>query len=582
MTSRREVVLAAVMAVAPVILTFLVLSLTSTSFTVSTSVSPPGPQLSDAAARQNAFRIFNTVLSALRQWDSSIHHNGMSFMLTTAPAGQPLYHGSRSAHAYQSITGEGFDWLAFEIEHAQCFAQSRGDVAETGEAEEGDQGDDNPAASSRHPLREGRMKRTSGRSLNQDRWKRAAQDTGSQHIFGNGDADASRHPIPPSRGYLHTYRPARALKLLYIDGMAASKSPLGTLDTQDLVLLGPDPDHVHVHGDMKRARGLCALLDDWAAAADPVQLDGFLRMEAGFEVLLCQFRPDGPLERVSVRGSPFTNETAGDHRDMERRLYFEWLRAAAQRYAGFPAGRLGLDWGSMVSLFSYDVDLANPDRSRPDLPRAVGVSDVESRVLRERMRQVALERSGHQGEGIRTGAVDWQGIADLIVSRYAGRLVTLAAASAVASRSLVDVTMDPYLDYLDGGSAAHLVERCTKQFLDPALLQRGVWTPEDRSIYVALETVTGEICSTFAKLRHLLHGTGSVEQDLLAGVVHKEATGLMARLSWAIWRRCGRCPAPDEECLVVMFPWGDREDYFSPKCRSAADLELDHDGSYWE
>lgn len=39
-----------------------------------------------------------------------------------------------------------------------------------------------------------------------------------------------------NRGYFHTYHTNRDLNLLYIDGMGAAKSKLGTLDSQDLVL----------------------------------------------------------------------------------------------------------------------------------------------------------------------------------------------------------------------------------------------------------------------------------------------------------------------------------------------------------
>jgi len=78
---------------------------------------------SEDAIRQNAFHIFNAVHSAMRQWGSSINHNGMSFFLATVPAGQPLYHGTRDSERPQ-----GFEWLAFEAEHASGLP-SHGQVA---------------------------------------------------------------------------------------------------------------------------------------------------------------------------------------------------------------------------------------------------------------------------------------------------------------------------------------------------------------------------------------------------------------------------------------------------------------------
>ena len=42
----------------------------------------------------NAIHIFNAVHSAMHQWGSSLHHNGMSFCLITIPDGTQFYHGS--------------------------------------------------------------------------------------------------------------------------------------------------------------------------------------------------------------------------------------------------------------------------------------------------------------------------------------------------------------------------------------------------------------------------------------------------------------------------------------------------------
>ena len=86
---------------------------------LASSISPASaPDL--AAARRNAFRIFNTVHSAMRQFGSSSNHNGLSFFLATVPEGNLFYHGRHSPSRPDS-----FDWLAFEVEHGYGFAQSR-------------------------------------------------------------------------------------------------------------------------------------------------------------------------------------------------------------------------------------------------------------------------------------------------------------------------------------------------------------------------------------------------------------------------------------------------------------------------
>ncbi|KAK3375849.1 hypothetical protein B0T24DRAFT_617161 [Lasiosphaeria ovina] len=48
---------------------------------------------SEEAARHNGFHIFNAVHSALRQWGSSLNHNGLLLFLATVPNDILLYHG---------------------------------------------------------------------------------------------------------------------------------------------------------------------------------------------------------------------------------------------------------------------------------------------------------------------------------------------------------------------------------------------------------------------------------------------------------------------------------------------------------
>ncbi|CAI4213994.1 unnamed protein product [Parascedosporium putredinis] len=61
--------------------------------------------------------IFNSVHSAMRQWGSSLRHNGLGLIPATVPEDTLLYHGTP-----RNSTPETFEWLAFEIEHAENFA----------------------------------------------------------------------------------------------------------------------------------------------------------------------------------------------------------------------------------------------------------------------------------------------------------------------------------------------------------------------------------------------------------------------------------------------------------------------------
>lgn len=75
---------------------------------LSTAISPSN----------NANRIFNAIHSSIRQWGSSIKHNGMSFFLASVPQGTVLYHGTSSLDALVNI-----GWVVFDPEHASVFAR---------------------------------------------------------------------------------------------------------------------------------------------------------------------------------------------------------------------------------------------------------------------------------------------------------------------------------------------------------------------------------------------------------------------------------------------------------------------------
>ena len=88
------------------------------------------------------------------------------------------------------------------------------------------------------------------------------------------------------------YQTNRPLKLLYIDGMSATACDFGPLDTQDIILLNFTSDKID---EIKRAILLCELAEEWG-------VEGFIRMETGFEIIKCNFS-DG-LDFVSRKRRP--------------------------------------------------------------------------------------------------------------------------------------------------------------------------------------------------------------------------------------------------------------------------------------
>lgn len=561
------------------------------------------------AAQDHAFALFNSVHSAMRQFGSSVHHNGLSFYLAQAPEGSVFYHGDYSPERPWS-----FDWLAFEFEHAGIFAESweppkRVNMSVHPES--------SPSSSSSIESMDERLfwhrmshqlppigpqtahaqaqvqAQAQTQLLDRTSWQQPLS------VAANDKEDKYNRPGPhfpdwrtPARGYLHMYRANRPLNLLYIDGESAAKCNLGPMDSQDLILLDWDKESNdsarRPFKEIERGIDMCALAKEWSFAAGG-HIDGFIRMEAGFEIIYCDWSPQGGLDMLSVQGSPFQNETGTDDDAQDSRhsraaltLAFEWLRACAARFQGHPADRLDVDWSSMVSAFAYPVNLTNPDRTRQDLPKISNTTRAERQNIRARLRDVVVERGGRQAA--EKGVVNWQGVADRIVTRFSKRLWWIGNTKALAARDLiaeVGTLINPFIDYLDHGPMAeHLaIERCVQHYVDPHLLRPQTWTPEDRAIAAAIGTVSGAICRSLFAAREVLRGNETAGG--FASPVH-EAQAIVQKLindlRWSTWRECGACAA-DEICSIPMFPVGSKEDYFHPTCKNMSSIL--RTGEYW-
>jgi hypothetical protein len=526
-----------------------------------------------ASRDPNAFRIFNAVHSALRQWGSSIQHNGMSFFPVTIPEGNLFYHGR-----HDTERPDAFEWLAFEMEHASQFAQ----CWEFDDHSVGTSMLDKGFEMVRELSMHGKVSRmqSQGRNGRAGDKQRAAITSDNQHTL-TGDGHDIRPPNrrpnlpPPARGYMQTYRAARPLNLLYVDGMAAAKCGLGTLDSQTSILLDWTSKTDPMRDEWERTQVLCDQAHEWG-------VDGYVRMEAGFEIIYCNFSAGAGLDLVSTFGSPWRNEThasAGEREGGEWLVMgiFEWMRAAAARYHGFPRGRAEVDFSGMVSAFAYDVNTTNPDPKRPDLPRIVGAKVEERHGIRDRVREVFRARKGKAS----SRTVDWQAVVDNIVTRFAARLRFLSEAppSARPFRSQLATLLYPFVDYPDEVSLEDIsepLERCTDIHLSAVATHKSSWTPEDRAIHAAIRSVSHTICSSLFAMRREIHTTnGTTSGDDGAALrVQALARDLRTRLNWTTWKECGNCEDPEEMCFVAMFPNGDQEDHFTPSCKHQQEIRF--------
>ena len=478
----------------------------------------------------NTNHIFNAIHSSMRQWGSSINHNGMSFFLATVPKELQFYHGT---HMSKPVTG--MEWLAFEPEHAMLFAGGRGPPRRRpGEPREPGQPPDEPG---RRPPPD-----SPGRGPPPPMAFGYHQHVTEQVPMAGEDEEGTNM----TSGWLHTYATKRDLQLLYIDGMSAAKSDKGTLDSQDHVLLNDTEPHIGFY-DYTRATLMCKLAKDrWSN-----RIDGFIRMEAGFEIILCSFEQNLDSVRITRAKDRDGNGEPGRRIGWDAR--FAYYRAIAARYHDIGGGRVALDYDHFVTAYTYPIDLFASGEELPRLrnlsAKAVAplVTDLDSLVV---------------GKNVNKSSYNWQSIADMIVERYAKTLKYLISGALSTTELLqeeIGLLLQPFIDWEFPDVTAE-IERCASQFLPPV---------HNSSLAARVITdVSTLICST---LRSSLD-----EDDHETAVSSIQA--LIEYLDWTTWKDCGGCGV-DEICFTAIWPQGSVEDREHPSCTNASALQEKH--GYW-
>ncbi|KAJ3932628.1 MAG: hypothetical protein NXY57DRAFT_95523 [Lentinula lateritia] len=210
----------------------------------------------------------------------------------------------------------------------------------------------------------------------------------------------------PGPTYMYTYRTTKLAKVLYFNGMSAAWGE-GWLDTQYSVLTGKGKtngsrnNEVSLWDDYGRAKGLC----QWGKQRD---IEGIVRMNAGFEIIWCDFEssslklvsslnitPPGtpetrrsfpfpsnvdlnelPVDELPLqpprgpgRGPGRGRRPGGGHgpwgfdmAPLARTGNLEWLRAAS-RYHSTVQPHLSLSYHQMVSFYHPRYRSLVPSRS---------------------------------------------------------------------------------------------------------------------------------------------------------------------------------------------------------------------------
>ncbi|OJJ43597.1 hypothetical protein ASPZODRAFT_74026 [Penicilliopsis zonata CBS 506.65] len=414
----------------------------------------------------NANHLFNAVHAVMRHPELAQFPNGVSFFLASVPQGTRFYHGTGHPEPIP-----GLQWVAFEPEHALNFARmARG--GPPGGAAGGKEG-----AGTQQPLIDG-------------------GDNGGEERYG----------------YLHTYVTAKELRLLYIDGMSAG--PGGSPQSQDRILFNDTINNdfrggPRVEGslggpapDQQRARLGCQMASEtWGG-----RIDGILRTEGDFEIIMCDFENSLDIVRV-VQTKPRQRT-----RSLEESGSKFGKRGFTARYDDLRGHQAVIDFEHMVSAFSYDIDLFPNNATRPmlkDVPRASLdpiKRDLDAMIL---------------SESPARDVFNWQAVTDNIIDRYAARLRTYADGTSFESKDALYENLEaffaPFLDYASfPDDPAAVIASCQAQLIAPT-------APVDGAVAQAVRHVLFRVCSTF---------TDVLVQDLELDAALDRFEELVAYLGW--------------------------------------------------
>ncbi|KAL2443884.1 hypothetical protein ABEF95_013154 [Exophiala dermatitidis] len=447
--------------------------------------------------------IFNAINSAGRTCGSSVNPNGMSFFLAKVPKGTLLYHGN--PHPYPVNDTE---FLAFDPEFSLVFAGKR-----PGEG--------------RGPPHRGLP------GQNQD-WLQAEAPESDQDIA---------LPAEDLRaGWLHTYAANKDLNIVYIDGKSGTKSQSGTLDSQDRILFN-DSVSGGFGGEYQRAAIFCnASSTRWDN-----RIDGVIRLNGDWELILCSFKQDLDLVRITrvLGNSPFHPP-----RNLESEMHHQSSHSqklTISRPHGIGIDILEINFDHIVSAYDYGLDLFNwtdhesssrysPERNRQTLkppivprdsckgrlPRLRHIPSTALEPIRSDIEKLILEHDPNDGRH------NWRTITDQTVTRYAGALSSMSdgASTLEALQHQAQALLEPFIDY-DGRDAQLEVERCATEYIP-------YHARNDSLPYRAVYGTTKRICATLQ---------GSMAENSTMSIVQRIQT-LIGYLDWTVWKESSCCRRP--------------------------------------
>ncbi|KAJ7052576.1 hypothetical protein C8F01DRAFT_1221901 [Mycena amicta] len=434
-----------------------------------------------------------------------------------------------------------------------------------------------------------------------------ATDPEHSYMFCRGQTDT---------GCWHlTLVAARTLKVLYFDGSSAAKMRDGPMDSQDIVGWGQVTPERYFD-ERQRIIDICKWGKPWG-------VDGYVRMEMDFEIMLCDFTVGVEVVAMTNLVSEGRGGPGGPRRSPRPRdptplsdssfapgsVGSEVILAGAwhDRWPG--DRRIQLDLTSLISF--YDTDLVPSlvpvrfGQERWD-HRLLGINAGDVKTVMARL-EATLSADV---PSTNTSGIDWDVLYKVVVDRFANRLETAqnilnntATALTTAKRALKQfhIMLIPYLLHsavpASTGSewASPIYKFCATSHTSyihrtPSLFAR--LTPSEHLLLGAVEQVNREICRVVvnmwvqgveAGLDDIVSAPTAiaVDEDGAAALVQswkKSLNGLMLWLDWSVWIKCRPECSFEEMCYLPTWPFirgpdEDSDDYLRPQPRCIRRME---------
>ncbi|KAF9526540.1 hypothetical protein CPB83DRAFT_908335 [Crepidotus variabilis] len=390
-----------------------------------------------------------------------------------------------------------------------------------------------------------------------------------------------------------TFAVTHPLKVLYFDGSGAAKMWGGSMDSQDLFAWGSIQPN-RTFDEQNRTIDMCA----WGKSRD---INGFVRMEMDFEVIVCDFAVK--LEIISFLNlSPVNAGTLPYRRDPPDSAAFRVLEAG-KWHDRFPSeNRIKLDYTRIISF--YDVSLF-PSLQHHRQSQERWDHRLEMITPSETAAFIKILDNTLPGLwGASTSGIDWPTLLTVVEQRYNERLEMLEyilfSLAATSDRTLKDVLkqahrhlgemLAPYtLNSIypprrssrllelatpsDAQWAAPIFKECatahTRYLANPSI--SSTFTHSEKLLLRATQDTLREICRVLVGMwaegvvtglienpQNNVTGSDDPSSDQLKNLVKRwkhRTHGLMNWLDWSYWATCQPACSYEEMCYLPTWPF---------------------------